>query len=101
MLDWASNRNIGFSHFVSLGGSADVDFDDVMDYLACDASTRAILMYAESISSAHKFMSAARQAASNKPVIVVKAARPCPARAAVSVLRADAPRCGIVHQTHP
>ena len=75
MLDWANSRNIGFSHFVSLGDSADVDFGDVLDYLACDASTRAILMYAESISSARKFMSAARQAARNKPVIVVKAGR--------------------------
>ena len=85
MLDWANSRNIGFSHFVSLGDSADVDFGDVLDYLACDASTRAILMYAESISSARKFMSAARQAARNKPVIVVKAGRaPSGARAAAS-----------------
>ena len=85
MLDWANSRSIGFSHFVSLGDSADVDFGDVLDYLACDASTRAILMYAESISSARKFMSAARQAARNKPVIVVKAGRaPSGARAAAS-----------------
>ena len=85
MLDWANSRNIGFSHFVSLGDSADVDFGDVLDYLACDASTRAILMYAESISAARKFMSAARQAARNKPVIVVKAGRaPSGARAAAS-----------------
>jgi acetyltransferase len=85
MLDWANSRNIGFSHFVSLGDSADVDFGDVLDYLACDASTRAILMYAESISSARKFMSAARQAARNKPVIVVKAGRASSgARAAAS-----------------
>ena len=85
MLDWAKDRNIGFSHFISLGDRADVDFGDVLDYLACDASTRAILMYAESISAARKFMSAARQAARNKPVIVVKAGRaPSGARAAAS-----------------
>ena len=85
MLDWANARSIGFSHFISLGDSADVDFGDVLDYLGSDASTRAILMYMESVSSARKFMSAARAAARNKPVIVVKAGRaPEGAKAAAS-----------------
>jgi acetyltransferase len=85
MLDWANSRRIGFSHFISLGDSADVDFGDVIDYLASDAGTRAILMYAESIKAARKFMSAARAAARNKPVIIVKAGRaPDGARAAAS-----------------
>jgi acetyltransferase len=75
MLDWANERSIGFSHFISLGNSADVDFGDVIDYLASDPSTRAILMYAESIKAARKFMSASRAAARNKPLIVVKAGR--------------------------
>lgn len=85
MLDWANSRGIGFSHFVSLGDSADVDFGDMLDYLGSDAGTRAILMYAESIKSARKFMSAARAAARNKPVILVKAGRaPAGAKAAAS-----------------
>ena len=85
MLDWANSRQIGFSHFISLGDSADIDFGDVLDYLASDASTRAILMYAESVTSGPKFMSAARAAARNKPVIVVKAGRaPEGAKAAAS-----------------
>lgn len=75
MLDWAEARQIGFSHFVSLGEHADVDFGDMLDYLASDAHTRAILLYIESIDQARKFMSAARAAARNKPVIVVKAGR--------------------------
>ena len=75
MLDWARGRGIGFSHFVSLGEHADVDFGDLLDYLASDAKTRAILLYIESIESPRKFMSAARAAARNKPVIVVKAGR--------------------------
>ena len=76
---------IGFSHFISLGDSADVDFGDVLDYLASDGETRAILLYMESVGSARKFMSAARAAARNKPVIVVKAGRaPDGARAAAS-----------------
>ena len=75
MLDWAQGKGIGFSHFVSLGEHADVDFGDMLDYLASDAKTRAILLYAESIESPRKFMSAARAAARNKPVIIVKAGR--------------------------
>lgn len=75
MLDWANGRGMGFSHFVSLGDSADVDFGDVLDYLASDAATRAILMYVESVKHARKFMSAARAAARNKPVILVKGGR--------------------------
>jgi len=75
MLDWANSHSIGFSHFVSLGEHADVDFGDMLDYLGSDARTRAILLYIESIESPRKFMSAARAAARNKPVIVVKAGR--------------------------
>ncbi|MEO8004238.1 MAG: bifunctional acetate--CoA ligase family protein/GNAT family N-acetyltransferase [Betaproteobacteria bacterium] len=75
MLDWAASRDIGFSHFISLGDSADVDFGDVLDYLATDPETHAILLYIESISHARKFMSAARAAARNKPIIAVKAGR--------------------------
>ena len=75
MLDWARGRGIGFSYFVSLGEHADVDFGDMLDYLASDPKTRAILLYAESIESPRKFMSAARAAARNKPVIIVKAGR--------------------------
>ncbi|MGZ9074450.1 MAG: bifunctional acetate--CoA ligase family protein/GNAT family N-acetyltransferase [Burkholderiaceae bacterium] len=85
VLDWAHSRGIGFSHFISLGDAADVDFGDVLDYLASDPATRAILLYIESIRGARKFMSAARAAARNKPVLVVKAGRVAEgARAAAS-----------------
>jgi acetyltransferase len=69
MLDWAKTHGIGFSHFISLGDAADVDCGDVLDYLASDPHTRAILLYLESVTAARKFMSAARAAARNKPVI--------------------------------
>ncbi len=75
ILDWGKARGIGFSCFVSLGDSADVDFGDLLDYLGADPNTSAILMYMESIKAARKFMSAARAAARAKPVIVVKAGR--------------------------
>jgi len=75
MIDWARGRGIGFSHCVSLGEHADVDFGDMLDWLASDARTRAVLLYVESVESPRKFMSAARAAARNKPVLVVKAGR--------------------------
>ena len=75
VLDWAKGRGIGFSHCISLGEQIDIDFGDMLDYLASDAKTRAILLYAESIVSPRKFMSAARAAARNKPVLIVKAGR--------------------------
>lgn len=75
VLDWTSARGIGFSHLVSLGNMADVDFGDMLDYLAADADTRAILLYVEAVTHARKFMSAARAAARAKPVVVIKAGR--------------------------
>lgn len=75
MLDWATTRGIGFSHIVSLGGMSDVDFGDMLDYLAHDPKTRSILLYVEQITEARKFMSAARQAARLKPVLVIKSGR--------------------------
>ena len=75
ILDWARGRSVGFSHVVSLGDMADADFGDLLDYLAGDVQSRAILLYMESVTNAPKFMSAARRAARSKPVIVVKAGR--------------------------
>ncbi|MEN3292671.1 MAG: acetyltransferase, partial [Burkholderiales bacterium] len=72
VLDWAKSRGIGFSKFISLGDAADVDFGDVLDYLASDVETQSIMLYIEAITSARKFMSAARAAARSKPTIVIK-----------------------------
>lgn len=74
-LDWARSRGIGFSCLVSVGDSADVDFGDILDYLASDPGTDAILLYMEDVRHARKFMSAARAAARNKSVIVLKSGR--------------------------
>jgi acetyltransferase len=75
MLDWAAPRGIGFSHVVSLGDIADIDFGDMLDWLATEQRTRAILLYAEGIAHGRKFMSAARAASRLKPVLVLKAGR--------------------------
>lgn len=85
VLDWAAEREIGFSAFLSLGNCLDVDIGDVIDYLGADSRTSAILLYMESTDRGRKFMSAMRAAARNKPLIVVKAGRaPEGARAASS-----------------
>lgn len=74
-LDWAHGKGHGFSHVVSLGDTADVDIADLLDYLAQDHDTKAILLYIESVANARKFMSAGRIAARAKPVVVIKAGR--------------------------
>ena len=75
IVDWAASRGVGFSHVISMGDMADIDAGDLLDYLAGDAHSTAILMYIESVTAAPKFMSAARRAARVKPVIVIKSGR--------------------------
>lgn len=75
VLDWAAAHRIGFSTVVSLGDAVDVDFGDVLEYLALDAETESILLYVETIRSARSFLTGLRLAAQIKPVIVVKAGR--------------------------
>lgn len=75
ILDWAGLHGIGFSAVVSLGDAADIDFGEILDYLAFDPLTSSILLYVEGIRHARRFMSGLRGAARLKPVIVVKAGR--------------------------
>jgi acetyltransferase len=75
VLDWALEEKIGFSHFVSIGNTMDVDFGDLIDYLGEDEETRSIILYIESISQARKFMTAARAFARTKPIVAYKAGR--------------------------
>ena len=72
IISWAYPRNIGFSHLVSLGARVDVGFSEMLDYLAQDRQTHAILLYLESVRDPRQFMSAARVAARLKPVIALK-----------------------------
>ncbi len=75
ILDWAIHEDVGFSNFVSVGSMIDVAFGDLIDYFGSDSETKSILMYVEGITSARKFMSAARHFARTKPIIVVKAGK--------------------------
>lgn len=85
VLDWAFEANIGFSYFVSIGNSMDVNFGDLIDFLGQDPNTKTIILYVESIINARAFMSAARAFARKKPIIVYKSGRfPESAQAAAS-----------------
>jgi acetyltransferase len=75
ILDWAKSRRVGFSAMVSMGDACDVDFGDMLDYLALDLTTQAILLYVEGVGDARSFMSGLRAAARLKPVVIVKSGR--------------------------
>tara|TARA_R100000322_G_scaffold66226_2_gene41391 strand:+ start:4279 stop:7029 length:2751 start_codon:yes stop_codon:yes gene_type:complete len=75
IIDWAFARGVGFSHFLTLGDSMDIDHDDLIDYLAQDSNTRAILMHIENIPNPRRFISAVRAASRTKPIIAVKSGR--------------------------
>jgi GNAT superfamily N-acetyltransferase len=74
-LDWAAGHGVGFSTVLALGDAADVDFGEVLEYLALDYETRAVLVYLESVDAPRALLSGLRLAARIKPVVVVKAGR--------------------------
>ncbi len=75
LLDWAYSAGLGFSSVVSLGGAIDVDFGEILDFLASDGGTDAILLYIEGIRDARRALSALRAAARVKPVVALKVGR--------------------------
>jgi acetyltransferase len=75
ILDWSHKNMVGFSVFVSIGNMLDVGWGDLIDYLGHDPYTRTILIYMESIGDPRAFLSAAREVALTKPIIVLKAGR--------------------------
>jgi acetyltransferase len=75
VLDWSFKANVGFSAFVSVGSMLDVDWGDLIYYLGDDPYTESIVIYMESIGDARSFLSAAREIALIKPIIVIKPGR--------------------------
>ncbi|MGS9235658.1 acetate--CoA ligase family protein, partial [Salmonella enterica subsp. enterica serovar Infantis] len=70
IIDWEQQRDMGFSYFIALGDSLAIDVDELLDYLARDSNTSAILLYLEQLSDARRVVSAARSASRNKPILV-------------------------------
>jgi acetyltransferase len=75
ILDWSFRENVGFSAFISIGSMLDVDWGDLIYYLGNDPHTKSIVIYMESIGDARSFLSAAREVALTKPIIVIKAGK--------------------------
>lgn len=75
VLDWSFQQRVGFSAFASIGSMLDVNWGDLIEYLGRDPRTKAILIYMESIGDARSFLSAAREVALSKPIILIKAGR--------------------------
>lgn len=107
ILDWSLRENVGFSAFISLGSMLDVGWGDLIDYLGHDPHTHSIVIYMEAIGDARSFLSAAREVALTKPIIVIKAGRTqAAAQAATShtgslagsdaVMDAAFRRCGVL-----
>lgn len=107
ILDWSFRENVGFSSFISIGSMLDVDWGDLIYYLGDDPHTESIVIYLESIGNARSFLSAAREVALTKPIIVIKAGRTdAAAQAATShtgalagsdaVFNAALRRCGVL-----
>ncbi len=107
VLDWSVREQVGFSAFVSIGSMLDVGWGDMIQYLNDDPQTHSIIIYMESVGDARLFLSAARETALNKPVIVLKPGRTeGAAKAAAShtgalagsdeVLDAAFRRCGVL-----
>lgn len=107
VLDWSFKEQVGFSAFMSIGSMLDVGWGDLIDYLGNDPKTQSIVIYMESIGDSRAFLSAAREVALSKPIIVIKAGRTeAAAKAAAShtgsltgsdeVLDAAFRRCGVL-----
>jgi len=75
VLDWSFKENVGFSAFISIGSMLDVNWGDLISYLGDDPLTQSIVIYMETVGDARSFLSAAREVALSKPVIVIKAGR--------------------------
>lgn len=107
ILDWSFRENVGFSAFVSMGSMLDVDWGDLIYYLGDDPRTKSIVIYMETIGDARAFLSAAREVALTKPIIVIKPGRTEEAAQAAAshtgsltgsdeVLAAAFRRCGVL-----
>ncbi len=110
ILDWSLLEGVGFSALVSTGSMLDVGWGDLIDYFGSDPDMRSILLYMESVGDARSFLSAAREVALRKPIIVIKAGRSEAASHAASshtgaltgsddVFDAALRRCGVLRKS--
>lgn len=75
VLDWSLKNKVGFSAFISVGSMADVGWGTLIDYLGSDPHTHSLLLYMETVGDVRSFMTAAREVALEKPIILIKAGK--------------------------
>ncbi|MEZ8944740.1 GNAT family N-acetyltransferase [Vibrio sp. 10N.247.311.12] len=99
ILDWANDKEIGFSAFISIGNGSDIEFSELLDYLSTDSHTEAILLYVDSITDARRFISAARAASRNRRILVLKGGRTAKGRAAAMAHTCGADTLDIIYDS--
>ena len=99
ILDWANDKEIGFSAFISIGNGSDIEFSELLDYLSTDSHTEAILLYVDSITDARRFISAARAASRNRRILVLKGGRTAKGRAAAMAHTGGADTLDIIYDS--
>ncbi|WP_135384341.1 bifunctional acetate--CoA ligase family protein/GNAT family N-acetyltransferase [Vibrio tasmaniensis] len=99
ILDWANDKEIGFSAFISIGNGSDIEFSELLDYLSTDSHTEAILLYVDSIKDARRFISAARAASRNRRILVLKGGRTAKGRAAAMLHTGGADTLDIIYDS--
>ena len=78
VLDFAADRDFGFSKFISIGNKADVDELDLLRYLHADPHTEVIMIYLEELRRGAEFVQTAKEITSGyrrTPVLVIKSGR--------------------------
>jgi len=69
---FAGGRGMRFSKMISVGNSADLDVNDFLEYLGCDAETRLIVLYLEGVEDGRRFISLAKDISLKKPILLWK-----------------------------
>lgn len=75
VVDYILEKNVGFSHFASLGNALDVTEADVIAYFGDDPAVKVIAVYVEGISNGQRFIEIARSVSRKKPIVLLKAGR--------------------------
>jgi len=72
IIDWAETEQVGFSSIISRGSGVDLEFSDILDFLANDYKTSSIIIHINQVTYSRRFMSALKAAAMRKPVVILK-----------------------------
>ena len=75
MLDWAEKKNIGFSHFISIGNKAMLAEDKLLSCLKDDKNTKIFAFYLESLKNGKDFLKTLSEVSSKKPCLIMEPGR--------------------------